>query len=146
MNLRMGCIMPVFAFLIFRDENEKAGLKALAKAGLFRSRLGTSLFRLFNKKKFGKAAGAVKTETQTPEASDHTGFQPDLHATAGLTGPGLGAVPVELPFPRSLLPLFNLRSIGRFIEKLCVENGWERCFISGTDMIPGELALYSADT
>ena len=143
--------MPVFAFLVFRNENEKAGLKALAKAGLFKSRLGTSLFRLFNNKKFGKAAGAVKTETEIPEASDHTGFRPDLHTAAmyhanGLIGPGLGAVPVELPFPRSLLPLFNLRSIGRFIEKLCVKNGWERCFISGTDMTPGELARYSADT
>jgi len=114
--------MPVFAFVVFKDEHEKARLLKLIKAGLFKSRIGTALYYFLNKKRFGKETDRINA------------------------GPDIEIVSAEMPFPASLLSSFDTSHIGNIIKRIGNKKGWEKCFLPGDVCdLPG-LGQFSSKT
>lgn len=114
--------MSGLAFVVFEEEKDKGSLGLMAKSGLFKTRIGTALFHIFNKSKFRNGINAFEIEPDT------------------------GILLIKLPFSLSMLSVFNIQYIERYISRISSARGGWKCFVPAAARRLGGFKQYSTDT
>ena len=113
--------MPELAFTIFEIEKENSRLGLIAKSGLLKTRIGTALFQLFNKRKFNKGIHIFEMES------------------------GADILLIKLPFPISFLSALNRQYIERYISHIYSKRGCKNCFVPAAARRLGWFEQYSTN-
>lgn len=115
--------MPDLAFLVFENEKDckkvrsKPGL--LFKSGFLKSRIGTALLYLFNKKKLFNGISSFNIE------------------------PGIDVLIISLPFSIKTLFSLNIKYVERYVSRICSARGCEKCFVPAAAKKTGGFEQYS---
>lgn len=96
--------MPETAFVVFEEKLYRGRPGLLASSGVWKLPAGTALYRLLHRKRFERGIRTVPADSTE------------------------SFLMVRLPFPKSMLPMFDKTYLTRYISRISAENGCVRCF------------------